>query len=438
MRDKLKILIIARYYPPYASIASLRPYSWSKYWALEGHEIHVLTYPEESGGNSNSLVVPENVTVHRPVNVFVEFIKQRMGIKVNDEPQNSSVSNSGLLQAVARKCINFLSRRLHDSRIPNIHDLWYFSAIKAVRYEQWDVVISTFAPPVTHLVARTLKKRGLTRYWCADFRDLWIDHSIAHGMFPFTYIEKYLERSVCLTADMVTVVSRPLADTLIGKYGKISVEVVSNGFDSDDLETLPKEKYFDPSQITLLYTGTLYKGKRDPEPLFVAVKSLLNEAEFQTAMKRLRIVIAGSSFFSLVKLISSYGLDGNVDFVGQVDRKTALHMQRDADILLFLENDNDCRNGVMTGKIFEYLFSGTKIWGIGVSDDSSPGRLIVDSGAGCNFGTDVDAIVSSLKDLIRDDIRHPVFKQSCLPDTYSRKRLASNMLEMIRQELVFE
>ena len=39
----MKILIISDYFPPLNSIASLRPYSWAKFWSKMGHDVTVLT-----------------------------------------------------------------------------------------------------------------------------------------------------------------------------------------------------------------------------------------------------------------------------------------------------------------------------------------------------------------------------------------------------------
>ena len=39
----MKILIIAKYFPPQNSIASLRPYSWAKWWSNLGHEVTVVS-----------------------------------------------------------------------------------------------------------------------------------------------------------------------------------------------------------------------------------------------------------------------------------------------------------------------------------------------------------------------------------------------------------
>ncbi|RMG05815.1 MAG: hypothetical protein D6735_04915 [Acidobacteria bacterium] len=43
---KPKILIVTAFFPPQNSIASLRSYSWAKYWSQSGYNVTVLTTPK--------------------------------------------------------------------------------------------------------------------------------------------------------------------------------------------------------------------------------------------------------------------------------------------------------------------------------------------------------------------------------------------------------
>lgn len=38
----MKILIVSYYFPPQNSIASLRPYSWAKWWRRAGHDVEKI------------------------------------------------------------------------------------------------------------------------------------------------------------------------------------------------------------------------------------------------------------------------------------------------------------------------------------------------------------------------------------------------------------
>lgn len=432
--NRLKILIITRYFPPYNSIASLRPYSWAKYWTRAGHEVHVLTYPEEPNYNTGLSYDLSAFTMHFARNPLLELLKTELGVKAGRGRATTSENKPGLFRRLLKFCIDRLASRLHDCRMPNVHDFWYFNALSQVSDTSWDVVVSTYAPPVTHLVARTLKRQGLARVWCADFRDLWTGHCIAPGIFPFTVAEGCLERSVCNEADMVTVVSKPQADTLIRKYANSNVKVIYNGFDYDDINALPDTSYIDKSKLTLLYTGTLYKEKSDPKPLFEAVQSLKKDITYNKLTDRLRVVFVGGSFIDINSLIREHDLTDMVSYNGCVDRTTSLAMQRDADVLLFLSNEKDSLKGVMTGKIFEYLCSGTKIWGIGISENNPPGNLIVQSKAGEVLGNDVEAIKNALKCLLMDKSnRKTTTLDKTIIDMFTRENMANEMLKLITQ-----
>ena len=51
----MKILIVSYYFPPQNSIASLRPYSWAKWWSRAGHDVTVLTIEKKILKNNLNL-----------------------------------------------------------------------------------------------------------------------------------------------------------------------------------------------------------------------------------------------------------------------------------------------------------------------------------------------------------------------------------------------
>ena len=64
----MQILIVTHYFPPENTIASLRPYSWAKYWTRSGHQVTVLTTQEPIAEQNLSLPLPdcEILRVFRP------------------------------------------------------------------------------------------------------------------------------------------------------------------------------------------------------------------------------------------------------------------------------------------------------------------------------------------------------------------------------------
>ena len=54
----MRILIVTHYFPPENAIASLRPYSWAKYWTAIGHQVTVLTTQEAVSEQNLNLPLP--------------------------------------------------------------------------------------------------------------------------------------------------------------------------------------------------------------------------------------------------------------------------------------------------------------------------------------------------------------------------------------------
>ena len=200
-------------------------------------------------------------------------------------------------------------------------------------------------------------------------------------------------------ADMLMTVSDPLNSYIKKRYPNKEVYTCENGFDLEDQIDIPDTNYFpDDGKIRLIYTGTIYAGKQDPSPLFAAIKELKKQG--MHISEKLEVLFYGSSLGNLSELVQKYDLHDVVKRPGFVDRTTILHIQKSADALIFLEWEDPTVDGILTGKLFEYFYSGTPILGIGVTTNTLPGRLIEESGTGVALGRDVNSIYSILLNLI--------------------------------------
>ena len=86
------------------------------------------------------------------------------------------------------------------------------------------------------------------------------------------------------------------------------------------------------------------------------------------------------------------------------------------------------KDGILTVKLFEYLYSGAKILGIGVTDNSAPGRLIKESSCGINFGKDVEKIKYYLINLLKTRGKGHVNPKNEILENFSRKNLAEKLI----------
>lgn len=408
----MRILIVSTYFPPQCSIGALRPHSWAKRWSALGHDVAVVTTTKAER---------EEVALSLPMEGFelIEVEPPLLYRWANRLYRGKSRGGSSLRPLFA------LRSRLgicNSCRMPDLIDPWVGRAVDRLEGEEpWDLVVSTAGPYACHWVAERLKKRGQAAFWVADYRDLWVDSELFPGLFPFTWIERRLERRLMGVADRIVTVSAPLAEKLTRRYGGEKVSVVENGFDPSDLEGVDPAPFFPrDGKLRMVYTGMIYEGRRDPSPLFAAIDQLRTTP----LLDRFELLFAGNLVANLEELIEKYQVGRWVKWVGFLSRPDALRMQRDSDALLFLEWQG---GGALTGKLFEYLFSGRPIWAIGVEESHVAGQLILEAEAGLVLGADVDRIADALSGWLRGELPLSTPKREVV-ERYERGRLADALL----------
>ena len=365
---------------------------------------------------------------------LVAYYKRNKG-HAQTASKPTSVSKPGFFKRLFSALDQYRSRRgfFDMRRFPDFSHFWAGKAAKwASQNAKWDLVVSTYAPYTAHLAAYNIRKNGYADFWVADYRDLWTDDHIFKGMHGVVWYESILEKKLLKLADLLTTVSDPLGKKLQQRFGKRAV-VIENGYEPSDLGVLPNEQAFAglPEKIRLVYTGSIYKSTRDPSPLFEAIARIAQSDNGSKLLEKLEILFVGGNIGLLSELVSQYQVQPWVRLEGFVTRTRALMMQRDADVLLFLESNSNGVDGILTGKIFEYLSSGTEVWAIGVTPESTPGMLINSSGAGLVFGKDVDSIQTRLVKLLNDGPAPKNQVDLSLLKRYTREGLALRMLDNI-------
>jgi hypothetical protein len=432
----MKILIVAKYFPPENAIGSLRPYSWAKYWSRENHEITVLTVNRRSYVHdllldcSQFKIIRVSVPFVTNINSVIKF-KDTINVTANKKWYTVFVS------LIRRLLLNFNKKTgCFAIRYPSFNDLWAVNAFRSIKSLQFDIIVSTGGPYSVHKVGFLLKKKYPGIKWIVDWRDLWTRNHLYRGLKIFHPYEKYLEHKFHKNADLITTVSEPLAD-ILRTITKTPVEVIYNGFDSEDYDKIMQSPRKTNQQFIIAYTGTIYKGYRDPLPLFEAIYNL-NKNGIITK-NDLRILFAGADSSDVGDLAIKYGITDYYSFLGLLPREAALQIQYDADMVLFLEYDNPSSvRGILSGKIFEYIYGAREILAIGIGPDSDVGKMISHTGTGVSLGCDVKAIEKYLIERIIQKEKKSIKKDFEIIDTYSRKRQALKMLEYINSWTVIQ
>jgi len=431
-KQTMRILILTTFFPPLNSIASLRPYSWAKYWTIEGHDVTVYT-TEKIQDSSVMLYLP---------NPGFKLIETRQPKLFKTMKSHYNVKTDSLAKNGVREALRNVLHRLRDSkgifnacRMPDLTDFWAWQACKTLgrNRKEWDLVVSTAGPYTAHLIAHHLKKKHLAKFWIADYRDPWSNNHIYKGVIPFRLAETLLERKIIKRADAVTAVSEPFAQAIQAHLRLPKVHVIENGFDQDDLANLPKQPIFlDDGKFRIVYTGTIYKDKQDPSVLFETIYELSHDPEYFSLLDQLEVLFAGRESEYLNHLITKFAVQKWVRSVGFVSREDALRMQRDAHALLFLPWTDSANKGVLTGKIYEYMHSKTPIIALGGSSLEAAQCLITETRTG-EVLLKQDEIRNYLMTHLRNREKKYVQPSSELLNCYSRKQLSQKLLEITKK-----
>jgi glycosyltransferase involved in cell wall biosynthesis len=414
----MRILIISTFFPPLNSIASQRPYSWAKYFRDKGASVTVLTTDNEN--------LDPNIHTHLPMdNIEVISVPNSSFLtSMRGAQQQMESKRSGGLVARIRNKTGILSA----CRMPDLSDVWARKALAVIKQKgKWDVVISTSGPYSVHYIGYRLTHCGLTSKWFADYRDLWTNHEFYQGLFPFTLIEKKLEQRWLKRSDAIITVSRGLCNELKNLFPAKPIKVITNGFDPMLYQLI--EAPVSKSKFRIVYTGSIYNGTEDPKLALTAIRALITNSEIDA--NNIEVLFYGKFNADLEQLIDQLDLSRICKQMGMVNMSMAFACQQSADVLLFFKPSSIKNTGIITGKLFEYINSGTPILVTGMSDDEEAMAIILETQTGFNAHNDIEQVKRYLTNRYHDiDDYEP--DQNAIKK-YQREYQAALMYKLISQ-----
>jgi glycosyltransferase involved in cell wall biosynthesis len=411
----LRILIVAHGFPPMNAIASHRPFSWARTWRDAGHEIDVLT-PQKHGfdGPMDLQCDLTGIRIHE-----VPYLgKRRRSASARTQGTDTHIRRWDRVKTLTRRA-RFSLAMFGDPRL-----LAYFPMVRRglalLREGRFDVIAATSPPEVVFFAARTLSHHtGVP--WIADFRDLWFRDTRLFQSHLASSLSGPVNRWLVRDASALVTVSRGLQERL-AEYLQRPVLLSYNGFFESESATIEPWMRLD-GKMHLVYTGRYYAGRRDPTPLLRALALL--RPHVPDLASRLSIDFYGFDDPHLRALVARHRAQDCVVVHGFVPYRQSRAIQCGADILLFLDWTAGKAEGVLTGKLFEYLGSGRPILSIGTRKDTEAARIIRDAGSGVAL-TETEEIVAYLRELLASGRPRPtdVAKVSL----YSRERQARLLL----------
>jgi hypothetical protein len=419
-----KVLIITYYWPPSGGAGVQRWLKFSKFLPEYGWEPIILTvdpdfasYPQID--NSLNAEIPKDAKIYRTKTFEVYNIYRKLS---NSEVPYGGFSNEQK-QSFVQKTARFIRGNFF---IPDPRKGWNKYAIKKAKalIKEHDIstVITTSPPHSTQLIGLKLKKE-LNVKWIADLRDPWTDiyyYSDLRHLNITSKIDKKLELKVLETSDSVITVSDGVRNIFHGKIkNQPIINVITNGFDEDDFKVNKKAEI--NKDLVITYTGTISE-KYDLSTFIQALRQLINESGIKLILR-----FIGSVPAAVRKQIEENIGVQHVNFVGYVPHQVSIEQLFTSDLLLLVIPKTKNNDGIITGKIFEYLAVKKPIICLGpINGDAA--KIIRECNSGETF--DYNDFTSIYNFLVRIVSKQPL-NYNFSSDKYSRKALTKKLAEVL-------
>ena len=407
----MKVLLVTMYFPPAGGGGVQRPLKMAQYLPALGIETHVLAPDDPKWVHRDpDLRVPTQAWVHR-----VRYLGPRAR-----RPAEELRAASGVERAVVQAQVT--ARRL---LLPDASISWNLTAIPAairiVRREGIDAVVTTSPPGSVHLVGAAVQ-RATGAAWLADLRDPLVANQQRRSDTVATRARQAtnerLARLVARRADAISCVSAAITEEVRALGARGVVRTIANGCDFDDFAGL---EYEPAPRFRITHTGSFF-GQRDPRPFLQA----LRDSDLDVVVR-----FAGDFRSTDREFAESLGLGDRLELIPYAPHTESLRLQRDSEALLLLVPEAGGRGkGVLSGKVFEYLAAGRPILAV-VPPDGAAAALVRETGAGVVVAPDdVEGISDALRELhtrhlngglpaveLPDDARGRLSRQARVEDT---------------------
>jgi glycosyltransferase involved in cell wall biosynthesis len=389
----MKVLLVTMYFPPAGGGGVQRPLKFATHLPALGIETHVLAPDDPKWLYADPAPAPPTQAwIHR-----ARYLGPRAR-RLADE-----LHGRHGLDRFSRQ-VRSLSRRV---LVPDENVSWNLTAIPAavriVRSEEIDVVLTTSPPNSVHLIGATVKRVTGAR-WVADLRDSITAHPHRRveraSVRAKEKVSESVARLVARQADVIVAASDAIAEEAQGLEPAGVVTTILNGADFDDFAGLD---YHRGDRFRITHTGSFF-GKRDPRPFLTA----LAESGLEDVVAR----FVGDFRLADREWAESLGLGSRIELHPYVSRREALALQRDSDALLLLIPDARGRgSGVLSGKVFEYLAAERPILAA-VPPEGAAADLIQETGAGLVAAPDdIQGLTRALTEL------HAAWREGTLEGT---------------------
>ena len=425
----LKVLIITYYWPPAGGPGVQRWLKFVKY--LPDFNVEPIVYIPE---NPNYPLVDESLIaeVSKDVTIIKQPISEPYKLAGLFSKKSSTTISKGIIPE--RKTQSFIEKTMLYVRgnffIPDARKSWVKPSVaylsNYIEQENISTIITTGPPHSLHLIGLQLKEK-LGVKWITDFRDPWTTIGY-HKQLKLTETSKKkheaLEKLVLNTADNIVVTSS-VTKTEFEAITNKPIEVITNGYDYESVESKPLDNKF-----TIAHIGSLL-SKRNPEILWQVLSELIHEnTDFS---KDLQLKFVGAVSETVLKSIETVGLTNYVNNFGYVSHKESIVYQKSSQVLLLVEIDSKETQCIIPGKLFEYMVSNRPILALG-PQGSDVENIIKETNTGNYFYyTDYKSLKSTILAHYKSYQNKNLEVHAIGLQKYSRKNLTSKLASVLKK-----
>ena len=423
-----KVLIITYYWPPAGGPGVQRWVKFVKY--LRDFGIEPIIYTPE---NPTYPILDPHIAADIPedLNLLKTKIFEPYALASLFSKEKTQKISAGIIPAKKPSLLDKLLLWVRGNLfIPDARVLWVHPSVKYLSEylteHPIDTIITTAPPHSLHLIGLRLKEKFPSLRWIADFRDPWTTIGY-HSQLRLTKhsAQKHLvmEQAVLQTADTLIVTSPSTQREFQAKTSR-PIEVITNGYDDDfPTQTPSLSPYF-----LLSHIGSLL-SERNPEPLWQVLSEMTKE---QPDFRRdLRLCLAGKVSDEVLTSLQKWQLTDYLDLKGYISHTEAIALQRQSQLLLLLEINHPKTEGIIPGKLFEYMASQRPILALGYKQWDVK-DIIAQTQTGITLSlTDTQAIREALTHYYTLYKSQQLHTHPTSLETYHRKNLTKRLSEVI-------
>lgn len=373
------VLMITFNFPPFAMPGAVRTGALAKHWAEQGWDVHIISVRDCRSAGLHKAIEHKNIHTQfidydtnnlKPVDANLSSLTNK-----NTKPNGINTPRTSTSPASTFRRFLWAISAIPDRFHPKCANQVVKQAIKLVKEVNPEFIYSSAPPNSAHIAAAKVKAAtGLP--WICEQRDLWIDNPYNNTNIINRMLNNKIGKATLQKADAFVCVT----DYAVKKTRKafsVPVALAYNGFDPHEFNIdQNSQKPYDPERLTIVHAGIVYADRRDPSALFAAIALMTPEEAAQ-----IRVIFFHDEFTYASQIAEKYGVMDSVEFRGFAPREEILALERAVDILLLCRWNDPRDDGIIPGKIFEYIGARRTVLAIG-SENGEASDIIRKGGFG--------------------------------------------------------